>query len=54
MKVDYFTNEEKLEAIQDIVNNLYSRVYDESRVYEQLMLIDSICDIPLIKDTWND
>lgn len=54
MKVEYFTNEEKLEAIQDIVNDLYSRINDEYEVYSKLMLIKSICDIPLIKDTWND
>lgn len=54
MKRDYITNDEKLEVIQDIVNGLYAHVDGSSFVYSELMLIDSICDVPLVKETWND
>lgn len=45
MRLDYSTYEEKLVDIQTIVNNMFSRCSDPG-LYNDLMLIDSICDVP--------
>lgn len=50
---DFSTDREKLDAIQGIVNQIFSTV-DDSEVYDRLLLIDSICDVPLWKEDQND
>lgn len=43
---DFSTNREKLEAIQEVVGSMFGQPLGAATI-EGLMLIDSICDVPL-------
>ncbi|QDK01327.1 hypothetical protein SEA_WATERT_57 [Microbacterium phage WaterT] len=46
MMRDYQNNEEKLEAIQEVLGELFGYTSD-TYILDKLMYIDSICDVPL-------
>lgn len=56
---NFATNRQKLDAIQEIVGNLFGQAGLNTTTVNALFLIDSICDEPLFaaKDetkAWND